>query len=177
MNQRADWWKPALVLAIDLLWSLLLERLGRPLFLGLFWGQETEVNRLLDSQLIPMLWISYGIVLAAQIGWLRWLSRQRRRWGEQIGINARLRLLRRTWWWCALGQLALSTGLQASLAWRLGRSVDPAGLVFVGALLLCDLLVIYWLPTTLLVPAELRSAIPPWRPASSASRDHRQIEP
>jgi hypothetical protein len=144
---------------MDLVWSLLLERLGRPLFVGLFPGQAGEANRLLDTQLIPMLWISYAIVLAGQIGWLVWASRQQIRWRENVSIDAQLRRLRRAWWWCALGQLALSIGLQLSLAFELG-GVDPVGIVFVLGLLVCDLLVIFWLPTALLVPEQLRSAIP-----------------
>ena len=147
-----------MVLTLDLLWSLILEKLGRPLFVGLFPGQAQDANRLLDSQLMPMLWISYGIVLSAQIGWLAWASRQQSLWRHNVSIDAQLRRLRRAWWWCALGQLALSIGLQLSLAFELG-GVDPSGLVFVLALLVCDLLVIFWLPTALLVPKELGSAI------------------
>lgn len=160
MKLLASWWRPALVLTIDLVWSFVLQRLGRPLFVGLFPGQEIEVTRLLDTQLIPMLWISYGIVLAAQISWLAWVSRLKRQWPKHGSIEGQLRRLRHSWWWCALGQLALSIGLQISLALRLGRAVDPAGVVFVSGLLLCDLLMIYWLPTALLIPDELRSAVP-----------------
>ena len=148
------------MVAIDLVWSLLLEHLGRPLFVGLFPAQAAEADRLLDTRLIPMLRISYGIVLAGQIGWLAWASRQQRRWSENVSIDALIRRLRRAWWWCALGQMALSIGLQLSLAFELGRGVDPAGIVFVLGLLLCDLVVIFWLPTALLVPDQLRSAIP-----------------
>ena len=157
-----------MVLTLDLLWSLILEKLGRPLFVGLFPGQAQDANRLLDSQLMPMLWISYGIVLSAQIGWLAWASRQQSLWRHNVSIDAQLRRLRRAWWWCALGQLALSIGLQLSLVFELER-VDPVGIVFVLGLLLCDLLVIYWLPTALLVPKELGSAIPlRGRPRSEA---------
>jgi len=137
------------VLTLDLLWSLILEKLGRPLFVGLFPGQAQDANRLLDIQLMPMLWISYGIVLSAQIGWLSWAARQRSH-----------QRLRRSWWCCALGQLALSIGLQLSLAAQLGWGVDPAGSVFVLALLLCDLVVIFWLTTALLVAEELGDAVP-----------------
>ena len=157
-----------MVLTLDLLWSLILEKLGRPLFVTLFPGEAGEANRLLDTQLIPMLWISYAIVLAGQIGWLVWASRQQIRWRENVSIDSQLRRLRRAWWWCALGQLALSIGLQLSLAFELG-GVDPVGIVFVLGLLLCDLLVIFWLPTALLVPEQLRSAIPlRGRPRSEA---------
>ena len=157
-----------MVLTLDLLWSLILEKLGRPLFVGLFPGQAQDANRLLDTQLMPMLWISYGIVLSAQIGWLAWASRQQSLWRHNVPIGLQLRRLRRAWWWCALGQLALSIGLQLSLAFELG-GVDPSGLVFVLALLVCDLLVIFWLPTALLVPKELGSAIPlRGRPRSEA---------
>ena len=168
LNQRGHWWRPTLVVAIDLVWSLLLERLGRPLFVGLFPGQALQANRLLDTQLIPMLWISYAIVLAGQIGWLVWAARRQRQWRENVSIDAQLRRLRRAWWGCALGLLALSIGLQLSLALELG-GVDPVGIVFVLGLLLCDLLVIYWLPTALLVPEQLRRAIPlRGRPRSEA---------
>jgi len=179
LRQRRRWWRPALVLAIDLVWSLILEMLGRPLFVGLFPGQAQDANRLLDIQLMPMLWISYGIVLSAQVGWLAWASRQRSRWSVNLSIGASLGQLRRAWWCCALGQLALSIGLQLSLAAQLGWGVDPAGLVFVLALLLCDLVVIFWLPTALLVPEELGSAIPLRGRvrASSGRRNHRQIQP
>lgn len=149
-----------MVLTLDLLWSLILEKLGRPLFVGLFPGQAHDANRLLDSQLMPMLLISYGIVLSAQIGWLAWASHQQSLWRHNLPLGLQLRRLRRDWWCCALGQLALSIGLQLSLAAQLGWSVDPSGLVFVLALLVCDLLVIFWLPTALLVPEQLRSAIP-----------------
>ena len=76
-----------MVLTLDLLWSLILEKLGRPLVVGLFPGQAQDANRLLDSQLMPMLWISYGIVLSAQIGWLAWASRQQSLWRHNVPIG------------------------------------------------------------------------------------------
>jgi len=154
------WRRPALVLAIDLLWSLLLEQIGQPLFVGLFPGQTSEAKRLLDTQLIPTLWFSYGIVMAAQIGWLTWAAQQTRHWQDNVSIAVQIRRLRQVWWWCAIGQLAISIALQLSLIRTLGGSVDPAGLGLVLGLLVCDLLVIYWLPTTLLISAEHRAAIP-----------------
>jgi len=148
------------VLAIDLLWSLLLEQVVRPLFVGLFPGQTAAANHLLDTQLIPTLWFSYGIVMAGQIGWLAWAARQKRQWTGTICTDLQIRRLRQAWWWCAIGQLILAIGLQLSLMNKLGGNVDPAGLGMVLGLLLCDLLVIYWLPTTLLISADLRPAIP-----------------
>ena len=159
MQQQRLWWKPALVLLIDLLWSLVLEQIGRPLFVGLYPGQEAHVNQLLDEQLMPMLWLSYAIVMSAQLGWLTWAARQQRRWHDIVSIESQLRRLRRAWWICALGQLALALGVQRALAAGLG-AIDPAGLGLVVVLLLCDLLVIFWLPTALLVPKDLRNAVP-----------------
>jgi len=168
LNHLNAWRQPALVLAIDLLWSLLLEQVARPLFVGLFPGQTSEANRLLDTQLIPSLWLSYGIVMAGQIGWLAWASHQRKQWEETICTDVQIRRLRHAWWWCAIGQLTLSIGLQLTLIRRLGGNIDPAGLGIVMGLLLCDLLVIYWLPTTLLISLELRPAIPGTRRLQSA---------
>jgi len=148
------------VLAIDLAWSILLERVGRPLFVGLFPGQSLEANRLLDRQLMPLLWISYGIVLSAQIGWLTWASHQQKHWPRNASIPVSLKRLRLAWWSCAFGQLGLSIVMQLVLAAQLGWGVNPAGFAFVLALLFCDLLVIFWLPTALLIPDELRRAIP-----------------
>lgn len=89
------WGRPALVLAIDLLWGVLLERLGRPLFVGLYPGQSDAVNRFLDHQLIPSLWLSYGLVLTAQISWLSWAERKRRRWQACVALETQRRRLRR----------------------------------------------------------------------------------
>jgi len=159
MQQQRLWWKPALVLLIDLLWSLMLEQIGRPLFVGMYPGQENSANRLLDLQLMPLLWINYGIVLSTQIGWLFWATRQQRRWRTTVSIARQVGRLRRGWWCCTLGQLALAIGLPFLLASQLGQ-VDGRGVSFVLALLLCDLVVIFWLPTTLLVPEELGHAVP-----------------
>ena len=170
MNHSRPWVKPALVLSIDLLWSLVLEQLGRPLFVGMYPGQQSSINQLVDRELMPLLWISYGIVLSAQIGWLTWASRQLRRWRANVSITGQVKRLRRAWWCCALGQLALAIGLQLLWASHL-EQVEGWGLVFVLAVLLCDLVVIFWLPTALLVPEELGHAVP------LQGNRHRQTSP
>ena len=162
MTGNRRWGRPALVLAIDLLWGVLLERLGRPLFVGLYPGQSDAVNHFLDHQLIPSLWFSYGLVLTAQISWLSWAERKRRRWQACVALETQRRRLRRAWWIGALLQLTLSIGLQLHLAFRLGPPPDGGALLFVLGLLLCDLILIYWLPTALLMPEKLRGSLAPW---------------
>ena len=65
-------------------------------------------------------------------------------------------------WIGALLQLTLSIGLQLHLAFRSGHSPDGGALLFVLGLLLCDLILIYWLPTALLMPEKLRGSLAPW---------------
>jgi len=157
-----EWWKPALVLAIDLLWGMILESIGRPLWLAMVPDRPEEVNLFLDQQLIPSLWISYGLGLTAQIGWLAWVGRQYRQWHQIVAIDRQRRRIRQIWWTCALLQVTFSISLQIGLSVKLEHRVNSVGGLFVLSLLFLDLLLIYWIPTTLLVQDELRSAIPPW---------------
>lgn len=156
----AAWWKPALVLAVDLGWSWVLQSWGRPWFVALFPTATGEANRFLDQQLIPMLWISYGVMLIGQISWLAWLARLlRERPPTDDPQRLRGRMRRRWCQWVAV-LLVISVLLHGSLAWQMRSPAQPTALVFVVGLLLCDLLVIFWFPTAVMTPAEQRSAIP-----------------
>jgi hypothetical protein len=156
------WWKPALALAIDLTWSFIVETVARPMFVGFFPVATSEANHFLDLQLIPMLWISYGVMLTGQITWLTWFSRSLHHWDHTVSLRRKRQRIRRRWLEWAAVMVLICLGVHGSITLRLPTPPDPAGVGFLLILLACDFLVIFWLPATLMAPQELRAAIPPW---------------
>lgn len=138
---------PFLTVAIDLLWGWALAADGRPLLLQWLARPELEASRLYDNVLEPRFWISYAVVLSAQLTWVTLIA-------PRPLPQRQLRLL----WWLGFGViLAASLALQQSLALSNGTARLLLLVVPIG-----DLILLYWLPTRLLTPLPQRRVIPGW---------------
>ncbi|MEB3200183.1 MAG: hypothetical protein VKK62_06620 [Synechococcaceae cyanobacterium] len=156
---RRSWWGAAGVLAIDLGWSSLVGSAGRALFLSLYPREPGPAQQLLEGLLIPSLWISYLLLLAGQLTWVSGAGAAHRRWEGRLPLPQQRRRLRRSWWVWGATLVALVLALHGWRAQALPEP-DPAGVALLLGVLLGDLLLIFWLPTALLLPEQLRPAVP-----------------
>jgi len=138
---------PILATASDAAWGWVLSTFVKPLLLPQLSRNPLEANQLFDQAIEPRLWISYGVVLAAQLTWVNLIAPSDRS----------LRQLRLIWW---LGCL-LITSVSLLVHQDLVLQAEPELLIL--AVQLADLILLYWLATWLLTPLPQRRVIPGWR--------------
>jgi hypothetical protein len=140
------WLAPILVTAVDVTWGWLLTTYGRPWLFQMLGRTEPEASVFYDSVLEPRLWIGYAIVLALQLNWVNVIA-------PRALTHRKLRLL----WWTGCAVIIVSSMLlRQGLTLAFGPSLLLLG-VQIG-----DLLLLYWLATSLLTPLPQRRAIPCW---------------
>lgn len=137
---------PILVTASDAGWGWLLSTFVRPWLLPLLSRNPLEATQLFDQAIEPRLWISYAVVLAAQLTWVNLI----------VPTDRSLRELRLIWW---LGCLIIS-GVSLLVHQDLVIQTEPELLIL--AVQLTDLILLYWLSTRLLTPLPQRRVIPGW---------------
>ena len=138
---------PILVTACDAGWGWLLSTFVRPWLLPKLSRNPLEAIQLFDQAIEPRLWISYGVVLAAQLAWVNLI----------IPGSRSLRQLRLIWW---LGCL-LITSVSLLVHQDLIVQAEPELLIL--GVQLADLILLYWLATWLMTPLPQRRVIPGWR--------------
>lgn len=137
---------PILVTASDAGWGWLLSTFVRPWLLPMLSRNPLEATQLFDQAIEPRLWISYAVVLAAQLTWLNLI----------VPSDRSLRELRQIWW---LGCLIICA---VSLLVHQGMAIQSDPELLILAVQLADLILLYWLSTRLLTPAPVRRVIPGW---------------
>jgi hypothetical protein len=137
---------PILVTASDAGWGWLLSTFVRPWLLPQLSRNPLEAIQLFDQAIEPMLWISYGVVLATQLAWVNLII---------PGIRSQ-RELRLIWW---LGCLLI---ISVSLLVHQDLVIQETPELLILAVQLADLMLLYWLTTRLLTPLPQRRVIPGW---------------
>jgi hypothetical protein len=137
---------PMLVTACDASWGWLLSTFVKPWLLPQLSRNPLEATQLLDQTIEPRLWISYAVVLAAQLAWVNLI----------IPGSRSTRQLRLIWW---LGCL-LITCVSILVHQDLVVQAEPGLLIL--AVQFTDLILLYWLATRLLTPLPQRKVIPGW---------------
>lgn len=137
---------PILVTACDAGWGWVLSTFVRPWLLPQLSRNPLEAAQLFDQAIEPRLWISYAVVLAAQLTWVNLIVP-----GDRSRQELRL-----IWW---LGCL-LITSISLLVHQNLVIQVEPGLLIL--AVQLADLILLYWLTTRLLTPLPQRRVIPGW---------------
>ena len=137
---------PILATASDAAWGWVLSTFVKPWLLPQLRRHPLEANQLFDQAIEPRLWISYAVVLAAQLTWVNLIAPSDRS----------LRQLRLIWW---LGCL-LITSVSLLVHQDLVLQAEPELLIL--AVQLADLMLLYWLATRLLTPLPQRRVIPGW---------------
>ena len=137
---------PILVTACDAGWGWLLSTFVRPWLLLQLSRNPLEANQLFDQAIEPRLWISYAVVLAAQLAWVNLI----------IPSCRSTRQLRMMWW---LGCLLI---ISVSLLVHQDLVIQEAPEQLILTVQLCDLILLYWLATRLLTPLPQRRVIPGW---------------
>lgn len=137
---------PILVTACDAGWGWVLSTFVRPWLLPQLSRNPLKAAQLFDQAIEPRLWISYAVVLAAQLTWVNLIVP-----GDRSRQELRL-----IWW---LGCL-LITSISLLVHQNLVIQVEPGLLIL--AVQLADLILLYWLTTRLLTPLPQRRVIPGW---------------
>jgi hypothetical protein len=137
---------PILVTACDAGWGWVLSTFVRPWLLPKLSRNPLEAIQLFDQAIEPRLWISYGVVLAAQLAWVNLI----------IPGSRSMRQLRLIWW---LGCL-LITSVSLLVLQDLVVQAEPELLIL--GVQLADLILLYWLATWLMTPLPQRGVIPGW---------------
>ncbi|NBO81615.1 MAG: hypothetical protein EBU75_01995 [Betaproteobacteria bacterium] len=149
--------KPALVIGVDTIWSWMAGVVGTPWLVTLLAVPLPRATAYIDSQLEPVLMVSYWLSLAAQVSWLGWISKR-----------SSLAKARQRWWMLMTLVLLGSIAMQSQIA-RLGPNDVPASThLLLAAMEVTTLLAAFWLPCVLLTPLPQRQAIPlsQWVPGS-----------
>ena len=137
---------PILVTASDAGWGWLLSTFVRPWLLPLLSRNPLEATQLFDQAIEPRLWISYAVVLAAQLTWVNLIVP-----GDRSRQELRL-----IWW---LGCLLITS---VSLLVHQNLVIQEGPELLIVSVQVADLILLYWLPTRLLTPLPQRRVIPGW---------------
>ena len=98
----------ALVMAIDAIWGWTLSAFGRPLLIELLDHRQWKAVEVLDGLIVPRLWVSYVVVLSAQLVWVMLVSPR----------ELQSRRLQQLWWLGCGISLASALTVQVQLtAW------------------------------------------------------------
>ncbi len=123
--------------------------LGTPLLVTLLAVPLPKATAYIDSELQPVLLVSYWLSLAAQVSWLGWISKR-----------SSLAKARQRWWLLMSLVLLGSIAMQSQIA-RLGTNDVPASThLLLAAMDVTTLLATFWLPCVLLTPLPQRQVIP-----------------
>ena len=137
----------ALVIAIDAMWGWAGSTYGKPWLFELLDRHPWKALQVFDGLIQPGLWISYAVVLTAQMVWVMLVTPR----------DLSLRRLQQLWW------MGFGISLASALAVQLELSLPSSASMLVFAAQLIDLTLLYWLSTALLTPAaKRRSVIPGW---------------
>ncbi len=152
--------KPALVIGVDALWSWMAGVVGTPWLVTLLAVPLPRATAYIDSELEPVLLVSYWLSLAAQVSWLGWISKR-----------SSLGKARQRWWLLMVLVLVSSIAMQSQIA-RLGDNDVPASThLLLAGMEVTTLLVTFWFPCVLLTAMPQRQVIPLalWHQKSAAS--------
>ena len=137
---------PIIVMVVDFFWGWMISVFVRPWMIGLLRRSPLEASQLIDETIEPRLWISYAVVLVAQLCWVNLI----------IPRYQSPRLLRKIWW---IGCLIITL---CSLLVHQGLMLTAEPQLLIFAVQLADLVLLYWLTTRLLSPLPQRKVIPGW---------------
>ena len=141
--------KHALVIGADTIWLWMAGVVGTPWLVTLLAVPLPRATAYIDSELEPVLMVSYWLSLAAQISWLGWISKR-----------SSLAKARQRWWMLMTLVLLSSIAMQSQIA-RLGPDDVPASThLLLAGMEVTTLLATFWLPCVLLTAMPQRQVIP-----------------
>jgi len=137
----------ALVMAIDAIWGWTLSAFGRPLLIELLDHRQWKAVEVLDGLIVPRLWVSYVVVLSAQLAWVMLVTPR----------DVSFRKLRQLWW------IGFGISLASALSVQFELNLPSSASILLLVAQLMDVTLLYWLSTALLTPpAKRRGVIPGW---------------
>jgi hypothetical protein len=135
----------ALVMAIDAIWGWTLSTFGQPLLIELLDRRHWKAVEVFDGLILPRLWVSYVVVLSAQLVWVMLVSPR----------ELHSRRLRQLWW------LGCGISLASALTVQVQLNLPGSAAILLLAAQLMDVSLLYWLSTTLLTPSAKRVGVIP----------------
>ncbi|MGA0021710.1 MAG: hypothetical protein ACO3GW_06050 [Vulcanococcus sp.] len=135
----------ALVMAIDAIWGWTLSTFGQPLLIELLDRRHWKAVEVFDGLILPRLWVSYVVVLSAQLVWVMLVSPR----------ELQSRRLRQLWW------LGCGISLASALTVQVQLNLPGSAAILLLAAQLMDVSLLYWLSTTLLTPSAKRVGVIP----------------
>ncbi len=135
----------ALVMAIDAIWGWTLSTFGQPLLIELLDRRHWKAVEVFDGLILPRLWVSYVVVLSAQLVWVMLVSPR----------DLQSKSLRQLWW------LGCGISLASALTVQVQLNLPGSAAILLLAAQLMDVSLLYWLSTTLLTPSAKRVGVIP----------------
>ena len=135
----------ALVMAIDAIWGWTLSTFGQPLLIELLDRRHWKAVEVFDGLILPRLWVSYVVVLSAQLVWVMLVSPR----------DLQSKSLRQLWW------LGCGISLASALSVQVQLNLPGSAAILLLAAQLMDVSLLYWLSTTLLTPSAKRVGVIP----------------
>jgi hypothetical protein len=135
----------ALVMAIDAIWGWTLSTFGQPLLIELLDRRHWKAVEVFDGLILPRLWVSYVVVLSAQLVWVMLVSPR----------ELQSKSLRQLWW------LGCGISLASALTVQVQLNLPGSAAILLLAAQLMDVSLLYWLSTTLLTPSAKRVGVIP----------------
>ena len=128
----------ALVMAIDAIWGWTLSAFGRPLLIELLDHRQWKAVEVLDGLIVPRLWVSYVVVLSAQLAWVMLVTPR----------DVSFRKLRQLWW------MSFGISLASALSVQFELNLPSSASILLLVAQLMDVTLLYWLSTALLTPSR-----------------------
>ena len=135
----------ALVMGIDAIWGWTLSTFGQPLLIELLDRRHWKAVEVFDGLILPSLWVSYVVVLSAQLVWVMLVSPR----------ELQSRRLQQLWW------LGCGISLASALTVQVQLNLPGSAAILLLAAQLMDVSLLYWLSTTLLTPSAKRVGVIP----------------
>ena len=135
----------ALVMAIVAIWGWTLSAFGQPLLIELLDRRHWKAVEVFDGLILPRLWVSYVVVLSAQLVWVMLVSPR----------ELQSRRLQQLWW------LGCGISLASALTVQVQLNLPGSAAILLLAAQLMDVSLLYWLSTTLLTPSAKRVGVIP----------------
>lgn len=137
----------ASVIAIDTAWGWAGTTFGKPVLLQFLDRHKWKAMQVFEGSIQPGLWISYLVVISAQIAWVMLV----------IPRDLSAKRLHQLWW------VGFDISLASVLAVQIELNLPPLSSLLVLVAQLIDITLLYWLSTALLTPSEKRKGvIPGW---------------
>lgn len=144
----------SLVMGIDFMWGMLLSGPGKTLLMAWLAMSGGRAQKLIDDDIEPMLWWSYGLIYLGQVWWFLKTAKSGRVTEKSL-IKAR-----KQWWLCLVLLISIGFIQRYCLVWFISPDLPSKAFLLLVIVLMVDIAVVYWLPSLLMTPQSYLPSVP-----------------